>query len=187
MPQPRKSEAAHELHGSTPHDRAADKSHVAAGRPKFPRDLDAALRQVFKRLVKLLQERRVLTAGDAELIRLYVFLYDRHTRNATLLRKEGELTTYIVLDSNGVAHPQVKTNKRLKICTDAERQMASILNQLGMTPTAKDRAKPTGEVSNPAAIPGTVAWMVLNGGAEKAAEPVQVSPDEMASEEDDDA
>jgi len=37
----------------------------------------------------------------------------------------------------------VKTNLRLKVVTDAERQMAAILNQLGLTPTAKDRAKPT--------------------------------------------
>ena len=165
MPQPRKDSVVHDLHGTTPHDRAADQSHVAAGRPKFPKDLDASLRPIFKRLTKLLQERRVLTAGDAELIRLYVFLYDRHTRNANALRHEGELTTYIVLDSNGVAHPQVKVNKRLKICTDSERQMAAILNQLGMTPVSKDRAKPTGQVANPAATPGTAAWMILNGGA----------------------
>lgn len=165
MPQPRKSQAQHDLQGTTPHDRSADQSHVAAGRPKFPRDLDAALRPVFKRITKLLEGRRVLTAGDAELIRLYVFLYDRHTRNASALRNEGEICTYTVLDNNGIAHEQVKTNKRLKICTDCERQMASILNQLGMTPVSKDRAKPTGQVANPSAEPGTAAWMILNGGA----------------------
>jgi hypothetical protein len=31
----------------------------------------------------------------------------------------------------------------MKIVADTERQMAAILNQLGLTPTAKDRAKPT--------------------------------------------
>lgn len=180
---PRKSDALHDLQSTRPHDRVADVSHVAAGRPKFPKDLDASLRPIFKRLVKLLQERRVLTAGDAELIRLYCFLYDRHTRNASDLRKEGELTTYVVLDSNGVAHPQVKVNKRLKICSDTERQMASILNQLGMTPTAKDRAKPAKGDHAPEAVPGTVAWMILNGG-QQSSTTQQVSPDEMASAED---
>ncbi len=157
MPMPRKSEAQHALHGTKPHDRAADLSYVPAGRPKFPKDLDSSLRPVFKRLCRLLLERRALTAGDADLIRLYCVVFDRHQRNSTKLREEGELTTYIRLDSNGVAHPQVKTNLRLKICTDAERQMAAILNQLGLTPTAKDRAKPvTGEVSKREVIPGSI-------------------------------
>ena len=186
MPQPRKSLAVHDLQGTTPHDRSADQSHVAAGRPKFPKDLDESLRPIFKRIAKLLQERRVLTAGDCELIRLYVFLYDRHTRNVAALRKEGELTTYIVLDHNGVAHPQVKTNKRLKICEVCETRMAAILNQLGMTPVAKDRAKPVKGEHNPAAVPGTAAWMILNGGA--VSEPEKPPAELLASlpvEEDD--
>jgi P27 family predicted phage terminase small subunit len=90
----------------------------------------------------LLQKRRVLTSGDVELLRLYCFLYERHCRNVALLREEGELCTYERLDSNGVMHPQVKVNLRLKICQDSERQMAGILNQLGLTPVSKDRAKP---------------------------------------------
>lgn len=149
------------------------------------KDLDASLRPIFKRLVKLLQERRVLTAGDAELIRLYCFLYDRHVRNAALLRQEGELCTYIRLDSNGTPHPQVKTNLRLKVSADCERQMASILNQLGLTPTAKDRAKPAKGDHEPESIAGTVGWMILHGGQESS--PPQVSPDEMAAEDSDPA
>jgi P27 family predicted phage terminase small subunit len=157
MPQPRKSEALHELQGSKPHDRAADVSHVKAGRPKFPKDLDSKLRHTFKRLCLLLQERRALTTGDVELIRLYAILEERHRRNVALLREEGELVTYVRLDSHGAAHPQVKTNLRLKVCSDCERQMASILNQLGLTPTAKDRAKPTSGVVDEQTIPGSLA------------------------------
>jgi P27 family predicted phage terminase small subunit len=157
MPAHRKPKALHELHSSTPHDRASDTSHVPAGRPRIPKDVGPGLRSVFKKLCAILQERRVLTAGDAELIRLYVFQYDRHVRNAALLREEGELVTYFRLDSNGQSVPQVRTNLRLKIVTDTERQMAAILNQLGLTPTAKDRAKPTSGTPADEIIPGSLA------------------------------
>jgi P27 family predicted phage terminase small subunit len=167
MPANRKPIALHELHGTKAHDRAADTSHVPAGRPRFPKDLDSSLRPVFKRLCALLQERRTLTSADGELIRLYCFQYERHTKNAALLRAEGDLCTYFRLDSNGQSVPQVKTNLRLKVVTDAERQMAAILNQLGLTPTAKDRAKPTNnQRGSLEVIKGSIAdthpWL-LNG------------------------
>ena len=152
----RKPKALHELHGSKPHDRASDTSHVPAGRPRIPKDVGPGLKKIFKHLCSILQERRVLTAGDEELIRLYVFAYDRHVRNATALRTEGEIVTYMRLDSNGRAVPQVRTNLRLKIVADTERQMAAILNQLGLTPTAKDRAKPTTGAQKDEVIPGSL-------------------------------
>jgi P27 family predicted phage terminase small subunit len=143
MPAPRKSAELHSLQGTKPNGRAADVSHCLPGKPKVPKDLDADLKPTFKRLCALLEERRVLTAGDAELIRLYCFQLDRHKRNVALLREEGEICTYTRLDSNGQAHDVVKPNVRMKIVADTERQMAAILSQLGLTPTAKDRAKPT--------------------------------------------
>ena len=115
------------------------------------------MRPVFKRVVRLLEQRRTITEGDVELIRLYCFAYDRHSRNAALLIEEGELCTYVRLDSNGVAHPQVRKNIRHDIVTMAERQMESILNKLGLTPTAKDRAKPTTVNPQEEIIPGSIA------------------------------
>ena len=167
MPMPRKSSEEHALHGTRPNGRAADVSQMPAGRPRFPKDLDASLKPIFKRLCSLLAERRVLTAGDAELIRLYVFLYDRHSRNASVLREEGEVKLYTRLDSNGQPHQMEKANLRLKIVADAERQMAAILNQLGLTPTAKDRAKPT-QGSEEKIVKGSIADtmpFLLKGGA----------------------
>src|SRR5262249_42344110 len=114
MPQPRKSQALHELHNTRPHDRATDISPVPACPPRFPKDLDKSLKPIFKRLCSLLLERRTLTAGDAELIRLYCFQWERHSKNAALLCEEGELCTYVRLDSNGHPHDQVKVNLRLK-------------------------------------------------------------------------
>jgi len=165
MGRPIKSEEQHWLDNSRPQTKASVQSHVPGGRPKFPSDLgnDPKLRRLFKDLCSLLQERRVLSKGDRDLIRLYCFVYDRHRRNVAMLRTEGEVVTYVRLDSNGQPHDQVKENIRVKICVAAEKQMASILSQLGLTPTAKDRARPTGgSTEKPAAKPGTVAFLIAN-------------------------
>jgi P27 family predicted phage terminase small subunit len=181
MPAHRKPIELHELHSTRPQ-RAADVSQVPAGRPRFPKDLDKSLKPIFKRLCALLAERRVLTSADSELIRLYVFQYDRHTRNAELLRAEGEVMSYTRLDSHGQAHEQVKPNIRLKIVVEAERQMAAILNQLGMTPTAKDRAKITRN-SEQTVVPGSMADQMpeLVGLKPKQAIPFSFSPEVQAS------
>jgi P27 family predicted phage terminase small subunit len=144
MPANRKDKALHDLHGTLPNGRAADVlAHVPSGRPKIPRDIGPGLRKTFKHLCSLLQERRTLTRADSELIRLYCIIYERHEKNVAKLREEGELTEYTRLDSHGKPHQQVKLNLRLKVCEASEKQMASLLNQLGLTPTASSRAKPT--------------------------------------------
>jgi P27 family predicted phage terminase small subunit len=188
MPTPRKTQAEHALHGTEAHDRTSDVSHVPAGRPKFPRDLDSSLRPIFKRLCKLLSDRRVLTAGDAELVRLYCFQFDRHSRNVALLRSEQEITTYTRLDNNGCAHQMVKPNYRLKVVTDAERMMAGILAQLGLTQTTKDRAKPVKGAPTNEIVPGSIAdlhpeWLKPNF---REPEPVFVMPSATEIAEDPD-
>jgi phage terminase small subunit len=105
----------------------------------------------------LLTERRALTKGDRELIRLYVLIRERHKRNFALLEQEGEVVTYTRLDSNGQGHDQEKANLRLKIVADAERQLVAILKELGLTPIAKDRAKPTSGTSANEVVPGSIA------------------------------
>lgn len=182
---PRKSEALHELNGTKPHDRTVDVSHVPAGKPKFPKDLDKSLRPVFKRLCKLLQERRVLTAGDADLLRLYCFAYERHERNVQLLREEGEVVTVTWLDKNGVERSSVKANPRLKVVENAEKQMAAILGQLGLTQLTKDRAKRTREDVGPRIVPGSIAHLypeLLEGKSSPSLEfkpPQPISANEM--------
>lgn len=161
MGRPAKSAHEHFVNG-TPVTTAkpATESHVTGGRPKFPRDLDPSLKRIFKQMCKLLAERRALSRGDVELIRLYCFCFDRHRRNVAELRTEGEIVTYYRLDSNGKSVPQVTTNLRLKVCTEAEKQMVSILAALGMTPTSKDRARPTAPDApkEDELIPGTMDW-----------------------------
>ncbi len=145
MARPALTNEEHSIRGTKPQSKPATESHVRAGRPKMPKDIKGSpeLRKIFKSLVNLLAERRALSKGDAELISLYCYAKDRHLRNAQLLREEGDLVEYYRLDSNGQSVPQVKENLRLKICVTAEKEMTSILSQLGLSPTAKDKARPT--------------------------------------------
>jgi P27 family predicted phage terminase small subunit len=191
MPTPRKSLAEHELAGTKPHYDVGTTNRLAAGRPRFPKDLGTALRPVFKRLCALLADRRALTTADGELIRLYCFQYERHEKNAALLRQEGEICTYYRLDSNGQSVPQVKTNLRLKVVTDAERQMTAILDRLGLTPIAGSKVKPTNERRGELhVIPGSAADMMpemFGGVARPAAVPIPIEqlgpPEELFAEE----
>jgi P27 family predicted phage terminase small subunit len=180
---PRKPEVLHSLQGTRPHDRV-DVSHVQGGRPRFPKDLDKSLRPVFKRIVRLLTDRRVITEGDADLVRLYCFSYERHQRQVALLRQEGEVVSFTWTDDTGT-HTGMKANIRLKIVVDAEKQMANILAQLGLTQLSKDRAKPTREDVGPRVVPGSVGHLypeLLEGGNSSALEfkpPASISPNDM--------
>ena len=168
----------HFLQGTVSQSKATVNSHIPAGRPKFPRGFPKSLRPLYKRMCGLLQERRALTAADEHALRLYCYVYERHQQNVDLLREEGTLVTYYRLDSHGQSVPQVKTNLRLKVVSDCERQMVSILTALGMTPTAKDRARPT-QPSVPAddeIIPGTMAYYAQQEKLGKTAAPFIVIP-----------
>lgn len=185
MGQRAKSDHQHFVEGTPPAAKPSTESHVVGGRPKFPRDLDPSLKRIFKNLCKLLAERRALTKGDVELIRLYCFQYDRHRPNVAELRTEGEITTYFRLDSNGKSVPQVTTNLRLKICTEAEKQMVSVLVALGLTPTAKDRARPTAP-EKPAVAPPPDPMVEFLNRAPRGPLLIPVNPNDMKAEDNDD-
>ena len=164
MGRPRKSLDVHGLDGTRPHYKPTEQdltlaSSIPFSRPKFLRDIDARIRPIAKRLCKRLEERRTLTAADADLIRLYVVVFDRHERNLALLRDEGELVQVTVLDSKGYPHQVTKTNLRLKVCAEAEKQLAALLEKMGLTPATKDKIKPGGALEKKAKtiVPGSMA------------------------------
>jgi P27 family predicted phage terminase small subunit len=184
MARPRKSEQLHQLQGTVSQVKPVTESHVVGGRPKIPSDLDKGLRRIFKDLCRLLSERRALSKGDVELVRLYCFVYDRHRKEVAALREEGCVMTYYRLNNHGESVPQVKENIRLKICSAAEKQMASILSQLGMTPTAKDRARPVStDASKEKYAPGTIGWLKQRGEFETPNNLVVLTPPEAEEEE----
>ncbi len=165
MPMPRKDDTLHKLHSTTPHDRTPDKpSALLASRPKYPKDVTPAARKVFKDLVKLLLERRALTSGDKYLLELYAAIWDRRSRAQAKLLDEGEVTTYTRIDSNGKMHQCEKLNLNLKIATEAEKQLVSILDRLGLSPLAGPKIKQTRRTEvQEEAQPGTIAYILKNG------------------------
>jgi P27 family predicted phage terminase small subunit len=140
-------------------------SHVPAGRPKFPTDLTPETKPIFKRMCKLLEQRRALTAGDADVLRAYAIVYDRHRRAMEHVRAEGEICTYFSLDKDGVQVPRVKPNLWLKVAQESERQMVAYLDRLGLTSLNRDKVKPTRATPEETAAdtPGTVMYLLKHG------------------------
>lgn len=150
------------MHGTRAHPPSGDKaSAVEPGRPRFPVGISHEARRLFKALCGLLEKRGHLTTGDGELIRLYVILHDRQARAQAALEKEGEICEYVRLDSSGVAHPQVKPNIALAIAERAEKQMVTILVQLGLTPRSRDGVKSVGQKAQAGPPqPGTALYLL---------------------------
>lgn len=143
MPTPRIPICEHKLAGTRVHYIDDDSADVRPGRPKYPRGISPEAKSVFKRLVKLLNRRKTLTEGDAELLRLYAVTFDRHRRALEHLTAEGEICPYERLDSNGQPHTVYKENLHLKIATDAEKFMRAVLGDCGLNPISRGKVKVT--------------------------------------------
>jgi P27 family predicted phage terminase small subunit len=135
--------SAHELQNTKPR-YAEPSSDVQAGRPRYPKGIgiSAAARKVFKRLCALLEARRVLSEGDAELLRLYSVTFTRHERALAKLDEQGEIRMYTRLDSNGQPHEFEKENLYLAIAQNCEKFMRATLADLGLNPLQRSKVKP---------------------------------------------
>lgn len=162
MPMPRKADELHKLHGSRPHDRTpVTPSMLVAGRPPYPKGLTKEARRVFKTLCRQLEERRALTEGDGHLLQLYAIIWDRWSNAQDHLLLQGAVCEYTRLDPNGVAHKIEKHNLHLKVAENAEKQLISILDRLGLTPLAGSKVKATRPTEQQEeAKPGTIAFLI---------------------------
>jgi P27 family predicted phage terminase small subunit len=158
MPRARKPLALHALAGTEPE--YSPDPILPAGRPKFPKNISREARASFKRLCALLEARRALTPGDADILRLYCVLFDRHAKALRKIEEEGEVCTYYRLNNRGESVPQEKENLWLAIAQDCESKMTSILRDLGLTPNARARVKATSAPKTKELVPGSVAWLL---------------------------
>ncbi|HEV2521978.1 MAG TPA: phage terminase small subunit P27 family [Candidatus Acidoferrales bacterium] len=140
MSRPALPEVIHALKG-TRATRAKDNGDVAPGRPKFPKGLNRAERQTFKRLVGDLEERRHCTKADREAIHLYCVLFTRWQKALADIRDRGELVTNIVKGKDGVEIPRRELNEYLAIAQATEKSMWAILQGLGLTPVSRSKVK----------------------------------------------
>lgn len=146
MPQPRLSEEELALRGRGRVSQANPAAPpLRPGKPRCPKHLVGEARRAFRLVTRMLEERRTVTAGDANILTLYAVLYDRWIRSLEHLQKEGEITEYEVLDASGMPHSVVKPNHWLKVASDCERQMRGILSDLGLNPQDRTKVKPTEE------------------------------------------
>lgn len=149
MPRERKSLADHRLNNTKPEWAPASTPDLAPGRPKYPRGISLEARRTFKRLVRMLEERRSLTRGDEEVLRLYATLFDRHQKALGHIALEGEVCTYHRLNNRGESVPSERPNLWLRIAQDSEKQMAALLRDLGLTPVTRSKTKPTAAPQEP--------------------------------------
>jgi P27 family predicted phage terminase small subunit len=138
----RKSLEDHKLQSTKPQYVLPD-SDVAPGRPKYPRGISGEAKSAFKRLTKMLQDRRTITSGDSEVLRLYAFLFDRHQRALEHLALEGDIVRTNAVSKGGNIYEVMKPNLHLKIAETCETKMAALLVQLGLTPRARTTVKET--------------------------------------------
>ena len=140
---PRKSTFAHELEGTTSQAVLPD-SDIPAGRPKCPKGISGEAKKTFLRLTKMLAQRRTLTAGDAELLRLYAYTYDRHARALEHLASEGEVIMEERQTKNGEHTYLVqKESLWLSIATQADKFLRGCLADLGLNPINRAKVKTT--------------------------------------------
>jgi P27 family predicted phage terminase small subunit len=146
----RKSLEDHKLQHTTPQYVLPD-SDVPAGRPKYPKGISGRARWKFKQLVAQLQERDHVTTGDEEVLRLYAYLFDRHSRALEHIATEGEIVATNSVSKTGEVYEVMKPNQWLKIAETCETKMANLLTQLGLTPRARTQVKATKEEPKPEA------------------------------------
>ncbi|OLC29925.1 MAG: hypothetical protein AUH28_16340 [Acidobacteria bacterium 13_1_40CM_56_16] len=144
------------LHGSKHGSQAAapGESTVRAGRPRYPAGLTAAARRVFKELCAMLEERRALTRADGELLSLYASLSDRRARELALAESEGLIVSEVRYGHNGEATTRRLKNPHLTVAQESEKTMLAILDRLGLTPTGRDKVKPTAKAAPQPQAPG---------------------------------
>jgi P27 family predicted phage terminase small subunit len=137
-------EELHKIKGTRPTRAANFDEDLKAGAPKLPKGFDPESKVVFKRLVNQLEERRTCTPGDVEILMLYAEL---HSGRKRALQKCGgeEVVVDTRLDSNGASHEVLRKNPWLVIAQESEKQMHSILRDLGLTPSARKQVKPLGK------------------------------------------
>ena len=165
MPHPAKPLALHELMGTKSEAKSPGDSNVPAGRPRYPRNLSAAARTEFKRLCRLLEQRRALTDGDGVLLEIAAQETVRYRKACAKLDAEDEIKIYTRLDSHGQQVQVEKENHWLKVKSDAARSVVAALDRLGLHPLNRDKIKQTAksELETAADKPGTGAFFLKHG------------------------
>lgn len=138
---PRKSDEAHALNGTS--SRALPEESAPSGRPRVPKDLQPEEKKIFRAVCKTLAQRRVLTEGDQQLLRLLAIVVARHRRAVQHIAVEGEVVTYTRLDKKGEAVETSAKNLWLAIADKSAEEIRACCDRLGLTPMSRSRVRKT--------------------------------------------
>ncbi len=142
MPTPRIPLEIHDLRSTKPQYVKNGESQVAATPlPRPAKFLSKEAKKKFRALVRQLASRRTVTEGDADLISIECSLWEQWQQSLLKIREEGSIRIYTRLGADGVATEVEKENLHVKIAQNCQRQMVTILRQLGLTPSARDTVK----------------------------------------------
>ena len=136
MARPFLSDDEHKLRGTEAHtSTVAGESRLAPAHRLKWGNLPKDCRATFKRIVRLLADRKHLTEGDREIVSMYAVSENRYWKFRDQLDREG--WTVHVPDGDDKDHPVAKHFYA------AERVMIQCLDRLGLNPLSRDKAKPT--------------------------------------------
>jgi len=148
MPQLKKSTAQHLLQGTEPQGKP-EAPALPGGKPKMPAGISPDAKKIYKLLVKQLTARRAVTPGDLQILHLYA---ETHTQWVEARAKVAELGAVVEdtrLDNHGTAHTVLRKNPWQGIVETNATKMHAILRDLGLTPSAREKIKPTAPVPEP--------------------------------------
>jgi P27 family predicted phage terminase small subunit len=158
MTRPPKTPAQHILHGTVSQAKVGvGESVYTAGRPHFPSHMSKVARTEAKRLVRLLEDRRTVTPGDIAVITLYAEVYARWVATKAAVGDDLMVETKMK-NSNGEFVTVKRLNPLLKVLQLDESKLLALTRELGLTPQARDKVKPTSSKRGAlAVVPGSIA------------------------------
>jgi len=155
MSKPRLAPEIHELCGSAAdgkRDRALNLSaSMDGGRPTRPSHLGKVAKKEWTRCCRLLMQRGTVTKADAACLELYCVLYQRHRLCLDEIDKNGMFEA----DADGIRVESAAS----KLATKLSIQLRALLVQLGLTPSAREKAKRVAPPKSKELIPGSMAWL----------------------------
>jgi P27 family predicted phage terminase small subunit len=186
MGRPSKPSELHLLHGTREQSKVPTTSVYSGGRPRIPSHLSPVARAEFKRACKILIDRDTATEGDFITLAIYAEVYARWREAKEQVIGKLMVET-IMKDSNGAMKVVTRLNPLIKVAEAAESRLLALASKLGLTPSDRDRVKPTKTKRELEVIPGSMAHLMPELLAENVQEPIyepaRVNPEEMFADE----
>jgi P27 family predicted phage terminase small subunit len=152
------SEEYHRVVGTRATRAKEEVSPHVSGRPTRPSYFSDIGRKEWNRIVRILTERGTLTKGDGPVIELYVLTYCDWRAFNDEVEAQGRVVDSTWTDENGT-HSSRVPNPILKNVAQTANALRALLIQLGVTPTAREKAKQTRTNPKKEHVVGSLAWL----------------------------